>query len=276
MSNPLLNRALGKGVNEGRGVPAGPGPQQGQPFMTGQQLEEMYQRPSATPAQTRRLTYEDVLMKTGMSFGVLLVAAAVGWFVPALALIGAIAGLVLGLVNAFKKEPSPVLVLAYAATMGLFLGGISGIFEAVYPGIVMQAVLASLAVFTVMLVLFRLKIVRVQGKFAKFMMLAVAGYAAFSLANLVFGAISGTPWGVRGMSIGLPIVGEVSLGLIIGIVAVVLAAFSLVMDFQMIEQGVEQGIPEKYSWSLAFGLMATLIWLYVEILRILAILRGGD
>lgn len=270
MSNPLVNRALNQGVSAGRSVPPAPGGGQGEPFMTAEQLDQMYQRPAATSAQTGRLTYEDVLMKTGVSFMVLLVGAAVGWFIPALAIVGAIAGLVLGLVNAFKREPSPVLVLAYAATMGLFLGGISGVFEASMPGIVMQAVLATLAVFATMLVLFRMKIVRVSGKMAKFLVLAIAGYAVFSLVNFAYSMFSGNAWGVRDVEImGIP------LGLVIGVVAVVLAAFSLVMDFQMIEQGVQQGIPERYSWSLAFGLMATLIWLYVEILRILAILRGN-
>ncbi|GAB3048022.1 Bax inhibitor-1/YccA family protein [Sediminivirga luteola] len=276
MSNPVLRSALNRGVREGQSAPAGYGQQpQQQPFMTDQQLQEIYNQPTATARQTGRMTYEDVVMKTASLFGILLVGAALGWFVPALAFPAMLVGLVLGLVNAFKKDPSPALIIAYAAFQGVFLGGISSFFEAAFPGIVVQAVLATLSVFAVMLVLFRMRIIRVTGKFQKFLILAVAGYAVFALVNFAFVMFTGSG-GARSVVIDLPIVGAVQLGVIIGIVAVVLAALTLVMDFQMIEDGVRAGVPEKFAWLCAFSLMVTLIWLYVEILRLLSYFRGGD
>src|SRR5690606_32448945 len=126
----------------------------------------------------------------------------------------------------------------------------SSFFEAAFPGIVVQAVLATLSVFAVMLVLFRMRVIRVTGKFQKFLILAVAGYAVFALVNFAFVMFTGSG-GARSVVIDLPIVGAVQLGVVIGIVAVVLAALTLVMDFQMIEDGVRAGVPEKFAWLCA-------------------------
>ncbi|WP_427870927.1 Bax inhibitor-1/YccA family protein [Leucobacter luti] len=230
------------------------------------------QPPVVTPSD-RPMTYENTISKTVMLFLIVLATGAVGWFMPGLALIGAIVGLVLGLVNAFKKEPSPVLIILYAAFQGLFLGGISGIFEAQWAGIVSQAVIGTLAVFGVTLLLFRSGKVRTSPKMTKMVLIAMVGYAVFSLVNFIL-MITGVvtdPWGIRGVTLfGIP------LGVIIGLFAVFLAAYSLVMDFELIQNGVRNRVPEKWAWSAAFGLMVTLIWLYVEILRILAILRGNN
>ncbi len=243
-----------------------------------QQLEHMYNQPSAGPAQTGRMTFDDVIVKTLLCLGVVLVGAAIPAFVvPGLAvplmIIGALGGFVLGLVNSFKREPSPALILAYAGLEGLFLGGITMFLESAYPGIATQAVLGTLVVFGVTLALFKSGKVRATPKAMKFFMIALISYAAFSLLNLglmVFG-VNDDPWGLRGMEIfGIP------LGVLIGILAIGLAAFSLIVDFTSISEGVRQGAPQKYSWTAAFGLTVTLVWLYVEILRLLAILRGSD
>jgi uncharacterized YccA/Bax inhibitor family protein len=230
-----------------------------------QTLEDMYAAPSATPLQTGRMTYDDVVMRTAMMFGVLLVTAAVAWLVaPGLFIVGLFGGLVLGLVNAFKREPSPALMLAYAGFQGLLLGGISSMFEASYPGIVFQAVLATLGTFGVMLALYKSGRIQVTPKFARIMLFAVGGYAVFCLVNLFM--IFAMGQNLRGGAFGL----------LIGAVGAVLAALSLVLDFDFIDRGVRQGLPVKYAWTAAFGLTVTLIWLYIEFLRILAILRGND
>jgi uncharacterized YccA/Bax inhibitor family protein len=235
-----------------------------------EQLEQSYRQPAAGPVDTGRMSYNDVIAKTVMTLGIVLVGAVVGWMMPALMLPGAIVGLVLGLVNSFKREPSPVLILLYAAAEGLFLGGISQVFEQMWPGIASQAVLATFCVFAVTLALYSSGKWRVTAKSVKIFMIAMIGYALFSLANLflmLFG-VTDAMFGLRGE---FPL-----LGIGIGVLAVFLAAFSLVMDFTAITQGVKAGAPQKYSWSAAFGLTVTLVWLYVEILRILAILRGND
>lgn len=309
MSNPALNRAFGSKLTPA-GYPEYPGyqprfggtqtaarpgepqpyPQAGQAPQYGQaqpygqypspaELEQAYNRPSASPADMGRLTMEDVVVKTSLTLGVVVVAGAAVWMLamanPALglgaAVVGALVGFVLGLVNAFKREPSPALILLYAAFEGAFLGGISAYFETLYPGIVAQAVLATVVTFVVTLVLYTRRIVRVTTKFVRFVMIAMISYLAFSLVNLVLmltGVADGA-FGVRSMEVmGLPI------GVVIGAAAVLLATFSLMIDFHMIEEGVKAGVPARYAWSGAFGLTVTLVWLYIEILRILAILRG--
>lgn len=239
-----------------------------------QDLEQTFAAPSATPVQTGRMTYDDVIVRSGGLLAIVVATAAVAWFVfPGNALVmitGLIGGLVLGLVNAFKREPSPGLIVGYAAFEGLFLGGISQVFESAYGGIVMQAVLATFATFAATLLLFTSGKVRVTPKFTKVVLVAGAGYLLFSLVNLglmVFGVMDNA-WGLRGVSImGIP------LGVVIGLAAVVLAAAFLVMDFDAIKKGVEGGIPTRFAWSAAFGLVVTLVWLYLEFLRLLAIFR---
>lgn len=243
--------------------------------MSATQLQDLYSKPSATPQDTGRMSYDDVIMKTIATLAMVLVGAALGWFVPMLMIPGAIVGFVLGLVNSFKKQPSPALILCYAAFEGMFLGGFSGLLEGIYPGIVVQAVLGTLSVFIVTLVLFRNAKVRATPKMTRFFLIALAGYALFSLVNffLMIFNVTNEPWGLRSADIPGT---NIPFGLVIGLLAVGLAAFSLIVDFTSIEQGVKNGLPAKFAWSAAFGLTVTLVWLYVEILRILAILRGND
>ena len=280
MSNPVFDRigkdsrgyaTFGDGRGNGRSAaPAQPGWNAPSPS----ELDAMYGAPAATTADTGRLTYDDVVVKTGLTFTVLLAGAGVGWFstlnaveagrAPVLMIVGAIVGLVLGLVNSFKREPSPVLILAYAAFQGLFIGGISGIFESSYNGIVAQAVLGTLSVFVAVLVGYRSGKLRTSPKLNKIFFIAMMGYLLFSVVNLLLVGFAGQ--NLRG---GM-------LGLVIGAFAVLLASYSLVMDFEFIQKGVEGGAPAKFAWTAAFGLVVTLVWLYIEILRILSILRGDD
>ncbi|MHA6669984.1 Bax inhibitor-1/YccA family protein [Homoserinimonas sp. A447] len=235
------------------------------------ELDEMYSRPSATPVETDRMTYEDTIVKTVIAFAVLLATAVVGWFVPLLMIPGAIAGFVLALVNIFKKKPSRGLILAYAAAQGLFIGGISMFFSDMWEGIVTQAVFGTLGVVGVTLALFLSGKVRATPKMTRIFLVAMVGYAAFSLVNfglMAFGATDGM-FGAREWE---PIPG-VPLGAILGVLVVLLAAYSLVMDFESIKAGVEAGAPRVYGWQGAFGIMVTVVWLYLEILRLLAILR---
>ena len=233
-------------------------------------LEQMYDAPTATPRDTGRLTYDDVIVKTGGLLALLTVVAAGTWVVaPGLWIIGAIVGLVLGLVNAFKKNPSPVLLTLYTVAQGVFLGGISYAYESFENGIVGQAVLATLSVFAVSLFLFKSGKVRVTPKFQRAVLIGMAGYLVYSLVNVVL-----MLFGVGGGGYGPLRAGF--LGIIVGLVAVGLAAASLIMDFDAIKRGVEQGAPAKFAWSAAFGLIVTLVWLYLELLRLLAILRGDN
>ena len=183
---------------------------------------------------------------------------------------GAVGSFVLGLVNSFKREPSPALILVYAAFEGLLLGGFSGVMEARYEGIVVQAVLATLATFGAMLAAYSFGGFRVQGRFRRVVVVATFGYMIFSLINfaLMMTGMTTGAWGLRSLTImGIP------LGVPLGILGVILAAHFLAMDFEFIENGVRNGLPRRYAWAGAFGLVVTLVWLYVEFLRLLSYFR---
>ena len=245
-------------------------------------LETQYQAPSATNADMRRMTYDDVIIRTAGMFGLILATGALSWSLVTsddeatiglgvLAMFaGVIGSIVLGLVNSFKREPSAVLILAYAAFEGLMLGGFSGIMEARYEGIVVQAVLATLATFGAMLAAYSFGGFRVQGRFRRVVVVATFGYMIFSLINfaLMMTGMTTGAWGLRSLTImGIP------LGVPLGILAVILASFFLAIDFESIENGVRNGLPRRYAWAGAFGLVVTLVWLYVEFLRLLSYFR---
>jgi uncharacterized YccA/Bax inhibitor family protein len=237
-----------------------------------QQLDDLYQRPAATPAQTGRMTYDDVVVRTASLFAILLVAAAATWFLAPPALlaplwIGAmLLGLGIGLVIAFSKTVRPPLMMLYAAVEGVFIGAISFAFESFYDGIVIQAVLGTLGAFVAMLFAYKVKAIRATPKFTRFLIIATLGYAAFSLIHFVavmaFGVTSVYSMGLLGVGI--------------SILGVGLASLNLILDFDYIDRGVQQGLPQQYSWVAAYGLLVTLVWLYIEILRLIAILRGND
>lgn len=237
--------------------------------MSSDQLSQMYQQPSATAADTGRMTFGSVINRTSLVFLMIVAGAVFGWTFAnpvnnaGIYFIALAIGFVFGLINAFKREPSPVMISVYAVAQGVFLGGISALFELQWPGIVFQAVLATLSVFAVVLALFRSGKVRATPKMNRIFMIAMVSYLVFSLLNFVL-MITGAIDGMFGMRSGW-------LGIVIGLLAVVMASYSLVMDFTSIEEGVRAGVPERYSWTAAFGLAATMVWLYIEILRILAI-----
>jgi uncharacterized YccA/Bax inhibitor family protein len=247
--------------------------------MTHDQLQQMYNRPAAGPVETGRMTFDDVIMKTTACLGAVIAGAAVTLVVAEglaymLMMLGALGGFVLALVNTFKKQPSPALILAYAALEGFFLGGLTRILDGLYPGVGLQAVIGTLSVFGVTLLLFKSGKVRATPKAMRFFMIAMIGYAVFALINMLM-VVTGAVKEPFGLSTSIEILG-IPLGVFIGLLAIGLAAFSLIMDFTSIEAGVRSGAPERFSWTAAFGLTVTLVWLYVEIIRLLAILRGDD
>ena len=214
-----------------------------------------------------RLTMNDVMVKTGINLGLVAVGAAVAWNAPVLMLLGLVGGLVLGLVNSFKKKVSPVLVMTYALMEGLLLGGLSAVVNMRYPGVAIQAVLATLVVAGTTLALFANGKLRATPKLNKIFMIGAIGYLAYGFIS-VLGA------GIFGSSLNSFSIGGIPLGLVVGLFAVALATYSLLLDFTTTSEAVEAGLPERESWRLAFGLTASLVWLYVEILRVLMYLAS--
>jgi uncharacterized YccA/Bax inhibitor family protein len=249
--------------------------------MTSQQLQDLYNRPSAGPVQTKRLTIDDVVMKTAGLFAIVLVTAFVAWgltpsFGGVLMIGGIAATLVLGLVIAFKKTISVPLIVAYAVFEGALVGSVSRFYNDFFPlepgqtafqGIVPQAVMATLCVFAGMLLAYKTGLIKVTAKFRRIVTMAVIGYTLFALVNLVYVLFAdGATFGIGGSS---------GLGIGISIFAVGLASLMLALDFDSIDKAIAAGAPEKYSWLLAHGLIVTLVWLYLEILRLLGRLRSN-
>ena len=214
-----------------------------------------------------RLTMNDVMVKTGINLGLVVVGAAVAWNAPVLLLLGMVGGLVLGLVNSFKKKVSPILVMTYALMEGLLLGGLSAVVDMRYPGVAVQAVLATFVVAGTTLALFANGKLRATPKLNKIFMIGAIGYLAYGLISIL-GA------GIFGSSLNSFSIGGIPLGLVVGLFAVALATYSLLLDFTTTSEAVEAGLPERESWRLAFGLTASLVWLYVEILRVLMYLAS--
>jgi uncharacterized YccA/Bax inhibitor family protein len=223
-------------------------------------LEATYAAPAASSLRTGRMTMDDVVMRTATLFAVLVAVGAVAWGAnnPGLALVGFLGGFVLAMINIFSKKVRVPLVIAYSAFQGLALGTISRIYNETYSGIVGQAVIGTLCAFGGILLAYRSGRIRVTPKFTRVLLGSLIGYFAFSLITI----FTGFPGG--------------STGLLIAVAGVALASFFLVLDFDQIDKTIAAGAPQEESWRCAFGLMVTLVWLYLEILRLISILRSND
>ena len=280
-SNPVFSR-IDKQIKEGGYVgfdrrPASPpmtggaGPQDS---LNPAQLQDLYNQPSAGPVQTGRVTLDDVVMKTLGLFSIVLLVGAASWFTVAgnpnlslpLLLGGMFGGLAVGLVIAFKKSISVPLIVLYSVLEGVLVGTISSVFEQRWPGIVTTAVIATLSTFAGMFLAWKFGVIKVTDRSRRIFGMAILGYLLFSLANVVASFMGvGQGWGFGGNGM---------LGIGISVLGVGLASYSLAIDFDSVDRAVKAQLPEKYSWLLAHGLIVTLVWLYLEILRLLARMRN--
>ena len=243
-------------------------------------------QPYVSPPQTgvsRPLTIDDVVTKTGITLGVLSVVAVISYFLVgtnvALAgpftLIGALGGLALVLIASFgRKQDNPAIVLSYAALEGLFLGAVSWMFgnmlvQGISAGaLITQAVLGTVGVFFGMLVVYKTGAIRVTPKFTRMMVASMVGVLVLMLGSFVIGLFSHNPGG--------PLRDGGTLSIIFSLVVIGIAAFSFLLDFDSADQMIRAGAPEKAAWGVALGLTVTLVWLYLEILRLLSYFYSSD
>lgn len=184
-----------------------------------------------------------------------------GWMIG-----GSIVGFILALVISFKKEMAPFLSPIYAVCEGLCIGALSAYFELMFPGLVMRAVVLTFGVLFAMLFLYKTRMIQATQRFRAIVMAATIGIAVAYLATFIIGL-----FGVNTTFM----FGGGTLGIVISLVIVVVAALNLILDFDFVEKGADAGLPAYFEWYSAFGLMVTLIWLYIEILRLLAILASN-
>jgi uncharacterized YccA/Bax inhibitor family protein len=272
-NTPAFSRFNGSGNGQQAMPWATPAQPYGAPGQYGAPTQaDPYAAPSPYAATTTRyMTMDDVVTKTGITFLVTVLAAAATWLaVPdsvaiALLLPAVIIGLVLGLVISFKAIANPAATLAYAAVEGVLVGAISEFFAKQYgTGIVTQAVIGTFGVFAGMLVVYKTGAIRVTPKFTRWMIGALVGVLVLMLANGV--AYFFNPDGL-GLRAGGP------LAIVFSLVVIGVAAFSLLLDFDMADEAIRRGVAPKFAWYIAFGLLVTVVWLYLEILRLLSYFR---
>ena len=253
------------------------------PMQQGYYQADPYVAPYQEAKATRPVTIDDVVTKTGITLAVLTAAAIVSYFLVAsnvalampLTLIGALGGLGLVLVATFgRKQDSPAIVLSYAVLEGLFLGAVSFVFanfqvsSANAGALIGEAVLGTFGVFFGMLVVYKTGAIRVTPKFTRMLVAAMFGVLALMLGNFVlamFNVGGGTGLGLRSGG---------TVAIIFSLVCIGIAAFSFLIDFDAADQMIRAGAPEKAAWGIALGLTVTLVWLYIEILRLLSYLQN--
>ncbi|GAA2590294.1 MULTISPECIES: Bax inhibitor-1/YccA family protein [Streptomyces] len=243
------------------------------------QQDQQFGAPPQAPATTGRMTMDDVVIRTGSTLGVLVVTAALAWaLLPVddahinrsygIGIGAAVIGMILAFVQSFKRKPAPALILAYAAFEGVFLGVVSSVVDnRIADGAAMQAVIGTMAVFAGVLIAYKAGWIRVNRRFYGFVMAAALGFVFLMMVNLLFAVFGG------GDGLGFR---SGALGVVFGIVGIILGACFLALDFKQVEDGLAYGAPREEAWFAAFGLTLTLVWIYLEFLRLIAILNSND
>lgn len=251
MSNPVLTRKFGEPTTAGDGpVTAAP------PIVT---------------TDGDRMTIRDTLRATGILFALLIAGAVYGWNnaeqIGGILLGSLLATFILLIATVVRPKWVKVTGPLFAVAEGVLVGAISKIYETFYDGIVLQAILATFAVFAAMLFLYSTRIIKVTARLRSTIILATVGIAIFYLASLVMSLFG----------VNIPFVWESGpLGIGISLLIVGVASFNLLLDFDLIENGIKNNAPAWMSWFAAFGLMVTVVWLYLEMLRLIALISGRD
>ncbi|MFI0812909.1 Bax inhibitor-1/YccA family protein [Streptomyces echinatus] len=283
-SNPVFSRRGFSRDNGYAGFNTAPqaGYAQGNPYAQNPYAQNPYAQadlqggaPPQAPATTDRMTMDDVVVRSAITLGTVAVGAVLAWaLLPVsgtsygLAVGAALIAFVLAMVQSFKRTPSPALILGYAAFEGVFLGVISEMYNSRWSGAPFQAVLGTMAVSGATLLIYKAGWIRVTARYARIGMAIAMAFLVVMAVNLLLVAFGVAEDG------GLRSFGP--LGALVGIIAIVLGAFFLTLDFKQIEDGIAYGAPRNESWLAAFGLTMTLVWIYVEMLRLVAIFSSND
>ncbi|MFE0643683.1 Bax inhibitor-1/YccA family protein [Streptomyces sp. NPDC058877] len=261
------------------GPAVGANPYASNPYATNPYAPQDTELGAPQQARGNAMTIDDVVSRTAMTLGTVVLTAVLSWLLlpvdPAnlaksyvIGIGAALVALVLSLVQSFKRKPSPALILGYAAFEGVFLGVISAVVSTyVADGVVIQAVLGTMAVFAGVLIAYKMRWIRVTRRFYGFVMAAAMGFMLLMVVNMLFAVFAG------GDGLGFRSGG---LGILFGVIGIVLGACFLALDFKQVEDGVTYGAPREEAWLAAFGLTMTLVWIYLEALRLLSILQGDD
>lgn len=242
------------------------------PVMTGR----IFEKAGGITTGSSVMTINGTINKIGLLLLLVIAAAAYTWNMVTvanpgnagtLAIVGAIGGFIMALITVFRPQSSSITAPIYAILEGLFLGAISAIINAAYPGVAFQAVLLTIGTLFTMLFLYRSQRIRATPKFRRGVMMATGAVFFAYLFSWIL-SLFGMPMGFMHSS--------GPLGILINLVIIVIAAMNLILDFDFIERGAQMAAPKYMEWYGAFGLMVTLIWLYIEFLRLLSRFAGRD
>jgi uncharacterized YccA/Bax inhibitor family protein len=221
------------------------------------------------PTVTDRMTVDDVVVRTAGLLALLGISGAFAWVLVPDRLLGpvwigaAMVGLILGLVISFGRVANPAVIIPYAIVEGVFVGVVSKAYERLFNGIVLQAALGTFGLFFLMALLYKARVIRATPMFVKMVMGALVGVVGLIVLNLVL-SLFGVNTHLRDGS---------GLSIVFSLVIIVIASLTFVLDFAQVEEGVRVGLPKQYAWLSAFGILVGLVWLYLEILRLLSYLR---
>ncbi|MFI7386603.1 Bax inhibitor-1/YccA family protein [Streptomyces sp. NPDC049813] len=225
------------------------------------------------------MTIDDVVVRTAATLGTAVLTAALSWILLpvdsagigrsyGIGLLAALVAFALSMVQAFRRTPSPALILGYAAFEGVFLGTVSSATSAwLAPGVVVQAVLGTMAVSAGVLIAYKRRWIRVDRRFQGFVLAAASGFLLLLVADLLFSAFG------AGNGLGFQ---SGALGIVFGIAGIALGGAFLALDFKQVEDGIAYGAPRDEAWFAAFGLTTTLVWIYLQALQLLSILQGDN
>jgi uncharacterized YccA/Bax inhibitor family protein len=290
-SNPVFNRSEGFNGRGSQAYGATTYAAGGMTYPSYGAPTDTWQGGAPTLRDQGRMTIDTVVQKTAITMGVVVVVAALTWLLTGdvratdpdernaalgltytLAMVGALGGFVLAMVNSFKRVVSPALVIAYAALEGIFVGAFSKVIVAQFGGedggmsLIVGAVIGTFGAVGGTLAAYKFFDIQVTNRFRKWVIAAMFGFVAVSLLNFVL-SFFGADFGFNGYG---------PMGLVSSVIGLGLGVLMLILDFDFVERGIAAGLPERESWRAAFGLAVTIIWIYIELLRILAILRGSD
>ncbi len=228
--------------------------------------EELFRQTGVIDNSKGVMTVSGTINKISILFLLLLLGASISWYQPSQLFVwgGALGGFVVALVTVFKKEWSPVTAPLYAGLEGLFLGAISSAFASMYEGIIFNAVALTLGVFAAMVIIYRSGLIKVTQRFRMGIFAATGGVVLVYFASIILGFF--------GINLSL-VTGTGMFGIGFSLIVIVIAALNLVLDFDLIEKGAEAEAPLYFEWYTAFGLIVTLVWLYIEILHLLSKLQ---
>jgi uncharacterized YccA/Bax inhibitor family protein len=292
-SNPVFSR---RGFSRDNGYagfnaqqPQAGGPAVGNPYAQGAgnpyatnpyaPADTQYGAGPQAPARPDVMTIDDVVARTAITLGTVVLTAVLSWvLLPVdeanigksygIAIGAALVAFVFAMIQAFKRKAAPALILSYAAFEGVFLGVISNATSTyIGPGTVAQAVLGTMCVFAGVLIAYKARLIRVTRRFYGFVMAAAIGFLLLMAVNALFAVFGG------GDGLGFRSGG---LGILFGVIGIILGACFLALDFKQVEDGLAYGASREESWLAAFGLTVTLVWIYLEMLRLVQILSGND